>query len=251
MVIVGLIPQTPCFRLSGDYSCFILDTYGTGSGSKMRSNAADGRKHPTISATLGKYLSLCLGAALLATSDQAPAQTPLESVPLRVDDYSDKYDEYFRHYAQRYFGPFIDWRWFKAQAVAESLLNPQAVSHANAQGVMQLLPSTFEEVRLTNPNWDDIYTPRWNIAAGIFYNYTLYQQWNGSLHGHDRFLLTLASYNAGFQRVRYAYGVVNHVRNFNDIQQRLPAETRGYVERIQSLMQPKPLEVAPVVATID
>lgn len=222
-------------------------------GFEMRGDATVGQQQRIVNskAAISRRLSLCLGAALFLALDTTYAQPPGSEVRLRVDDYSNKYDDYFRHYGQRYFGPFVDWRWFKAQAVAESLLNPVAVSHANAQGVMQLLPSTFEEVRLTHPNWNDIHAPRWNIAAGIYYNHTLYQQWNGSLHGQDRFLLTLASYNAGFQRVRYAYGVVSHVRTFNDIRHRLPAETRGYVERIQSLMQPKPVELAPIVATID
>ncbi|HEY0721265.1 MAG TPA: transglycosylase SLT domain-containing protein [Gammaproteobacteria bacterium] len=194
-------------------------------------------------------LSLCLSAAALLV---APLQTQAETVnlPLRVDDYNTKYDSYFQHYSQRFFGPFVDWRWFKAQAVAESLLNPQAESHAGALGVMQLLPRTFYEVRLQHPYFNDIYTPRWNIAAGIYYNLTLYQMWNGALHGDDRFLLTLASYNAGFQRVRNAYARTGRVRSYYDIRQRLPGETQAYVDRIKSLMEPKVVEEAPVVANL-
>src|SRR5512143_489624 len=79
-------------------------------------------------------LPFWLGAALLLTSQTLHAQPQASEVPLRVDDYSTKYDDYFRHYSQRYFGPFVDWRWFKAQAVAESLLNPQAHSIAGARG---------------------------------------------------------------------------------------------------------------------
>lgn len=195
-------------------------------------------------------LSLCLSAALfLAVPLQAHAQS--DNVRLRVDDYSTKYDAYFQHYSQRFFGPFVDWRWFKAQAVAESLLNPQAASHAGALGVMQILPRTFREVRLQHPNFNDIYTPRWNIAAGIYYNHTLYRQWNGSLHGHDRFLLTLASYNAGFQRVRSAYARTERVRAYSDVRHRLPEETRLYVDRIQSLMSPKVEQEPPLVARLE
>lgn len=193
----------------------------------------------------------CLGVTLLLTNQTLPAEPLVYETPLRVDDYSNKYDDYFRHYAQRYFGPFVDWRWFKAQAVAESLLDPKALSTAGARGVMQLLPRTFAEVRLVHPDWSDIHEPRWNIAAGIYYNHTLYQQWNGALHGHDRFLLTLASYNAGFARVRYTYGTTLHVRSFNDIRAGLPAETRGYIDRIQALMAPKPMNYPPVVATLE
>lgn len=220
----------------------------------MRSTSAPVQPRSTIvriSRRSGGGLMCCMGAALLLAVQTLEAQPLGNEIPLRVDDYSNKYDDYFRHYSQRYFGPFVDWRWFKAQAVAESLLNPQAHSIAGARGVMQLLPRTFEEVRLTNPNWNDIHTPRWNIAAGIYYNHSLYQQWNGALHGHDRFLLALASYNAGFQRVRYAYSTAGHVREFKDIRVGLPAETRGYIDRIQSLMEPKPMEFTPVVARLD
>lgn len=214
------------------------------------------RSHNTLAPATGRgitlrttALSLCLSAALLLG---VPQQTRAEadSLPLRVDDYNTKYDSYFRHYSQRFFGPFVDWRWFKAQAVAESLLNPTAASHAGALGVMQLLPRTFQEVRLQHPNFIDIYTPRWNIAAGISYNHTLYRQWNGSLHGHDRFLLTLASYNAGFQRVRNAYARTDRVRSYYDIRHRLPEETRLYVDRIKSLMEPKIVDEAPLVAKL-
>src|SRR5512144_831567 len=83
-----------------------------------------GRSSRTAKGTLPR----CLGAVLLLTAQALHAQPPVSEVPLRVDDYSTKYDDYFRHYSQRYFGPFVDWRWFKAQAVAESLLNPQAHS---------------------------------------------------------------------------------------------------------------------------
>jgi soluble lytic murein transglycosylase-like protein len=190
-------------------------------------------------------LSLCLGAILLIAVETAHAADPGEK-RLRVDAYSDKYDDYFRHYTQRYFGPFIDWRWFKAQAVAESLLNPQIQSSAGAVGVMQLMPSTFAKIRFDNPNWSDIHSPRWNIAAGIYYGHTLYQQWNGVLHGQDRFLLMLASYNTGVQRVRYAIGMNAQARSYKDIRQGLPLETQAYVDRIRYLMQPAPMEVIPL-----
>jgi len=193
----------------------------------------------------------CVGAVLLLNTQTLHAEPMIKDVPLRVDDYSSKYDDYFRLYSQRYFGPFVDWRWFKAMAVAESLLNPQAQSVAGARGVMQLLPRTFDELRVDNPGWGNIHAPRWNIAAGIYYSYTLYQQWSGALHGNDRFLLTLASYNAGVGRVRYAFALSKHVRSYKDIRHSLPVETRAYVDRIQSLMQPKPAEETPVVAELD
>ncbi len=216
--------------------------------SMTRRHRSAARHRPTRSATV---LPLCVGAVLMLSAQALQAQPVIDEVPLRVDDYSTKYDDYFRHYSQRYFGPFVDWRWFKAMAIAESQLNPQAHSIAGARGVMQLLPRTFEEMQVDNPNWNDIHSPHWTIAAGIYYSLTLYQQWSGVPQGNDRILLTLASYNAGIQRVRYAYAIANHRHSYSDIRRALPLETRAYVARIQFLMESKPEEFTPLVASLE
>ncbi len=186
-----------------------------------------------------RCLGQLLAGALLLSMPAVYAGSPEPPVRLWVDEYSDEYDDLFRHYANRFFGPFVDWRWFKAQAVAESLLDAHARSNANARGVMQLLPSTFEEVRSEHPEWGDIHSPRWNIAAGLYYDRTLYRKWSSEFHGPDRFLLMLASYNAGYYRVRAAYRRTERVRTWADIKAELPGETRAYVERIRALMRPK------------
>ena len=86
-----------------------------------------------------------------------------------------KYDQYFKKYSKRYFGPNVDWRWFKAQGIAESALQDKALSPVGAKGVMQIMPSTFAEIRRKNPQFINIDEPRWNIAAGIYYNRYLYR----------------------------------------------------------------------------
>src|SRR5687767_16022184 len=40
-----------------------------------------------------------------------------------------QYDDTFRKYSKRYFGPAFDWTHFKAQAMAESNLDPNATSY--------------------------------------------------------------------------------------------------------------------------
>ena len=62
-----------------------------------------------------------------------------------------KFDQYFSKYSKRHFGVGFDWRYFKAQAVAESNLRPDATSRAGAVGVMQIMPRTYEEIRNKNP----------------------------------------------------------------------------------------------------
>src|SRR6188472_2058004 len=110
---------------------------------------------------------------ILALAASAPAATAhAQSVV------TDRYDDTFRKYSKRYFGPLFDWRLFKAQAMAESNLQMTARSWAGARGIMQLMPTTFHEIRSKNPEisgrWD---RPEWNIAAGIAYSRRLWDAW--------------------------------------------------------------------------
>ncbi len=110
----------------------------------------------------------------------------------------DAFDDAFRKYSKRYFGPDYDWRDFKAQGLAESNLDTAARSHVGARGVMQLMPSTFHEVASKNPDIQRrIDDPEWNIAAGISYDRRLWRQWErDSVAAHRREFM-FASYNAG------------------------------------------------------
>src|SRR3954469_6866865 len=60
---------------------------------------------------------------------------------------ADRYDDTFRKYSKRFFGPGFDWQYFKAQAMAESNLQPNAKSRVGARGLMQLMPSTYKEIK--------------------------------------------------------------------------------------------------------
>ena len=110
---------------------------------------------------------------------------------------TDRYDDTFRKYTQRFFGPGYDWRIFKAQAMAESNLNMNAKSWVGARGLMQLMPSTFKEVRTKNPEIVSIDKPEWNIAAGIYYDRQLWKQWTDQQGNQGSEPFMLASYNAG------------------------------------------------------
>lgn len=125
-------------------------------------------------------------AVSAATAADACAQTP-----------SDKYDDTFRKYAKRSFGPGFDWRIFKAQGMAESNLNPDARSSVGARGIMQLMSSTYKEVRSRNPELGRIDDPEWNIAAGIAYNRQLWKQWQPDSDAGHLLEFMFGSYNAG------------------------------------------------------
>ena len=155
--------------------------------------------------------------------------------PVDSEKWPDKYDPYFRKYSKRYFGPFFDWRWFKAQAIAESGLNEKAKSPVGAIGIMQILPSTFSDINLKNPHYLDLHSPRWNIAAGIYYDRALYKKFPEAPE-QDKMLLALASYNAGYGRLLKAKKKIKDRLVWDKAKPYVPRETRGYVGRIKRLM---------------
>jgi len=106
------------------------------------------------------------------------------------------YDEIVRHYAEHY---SFDWRLIVAQMYQESQFNPAAVSNAGARGLMQLMPTTAELVG--NENTSD---PEKNIASGVKYLSMLRDRFEKDLLLEDRTWFTLASYNAGYGRVKRA-----------------------------------------------
>ena len=156
---------------------------------------------------------------------------------------ADRFDGTFRKYSKRFFGPDHDWRLFKAQAMAESNLDPAARSHVGARGVMQLMPSTFGEIQSKNPDMRSIDDAEWNIAAGIAYDRTLWRLWERDTVETDRHEFMFASYNAGRGTIRKAQSTaladsLDH-RLWPSIERVAPKVTRwryretlGYVRRI-------------------
>ena len=159
-----------------------------------------------------------------------------------------KYDQYFRKYTKRYFGAGFEWRWFKAQAIAESNLKADAKSWVNAKGIMQLMPKTFHEIKKKNPSFVDINEPRWNIAAGIYYDSQLYRKWKARRPFKDKISFTFASYNAGFRNIVKAQKTAkedglneNLWHNIRSVAPKVRGwrhkETVGYVDKITVMME--------------
>jgi membrane-bound lytic murein transglycosylase F len=156
----------------------------------------------------------------------------------------DRYDATFRKYSKRYFGVGHDWRVFKAQAMAESEMNPNAVSWVGARGLMQLMPSTYKGIQSRSPGWGSIDDPEWNIAAGVLHDRYLWRKWERDSIHTDRREFMFASYNAGegtimnAQRAcvarsldRRAWTSVETVAP--DVPRWRYRETLGYVRKIQ------------------
>ncbi len=177
-------------------------------------------------------LLLCLPLVMVTSQSWADVATDAEDKAM-LANWTRKYDHYFQKYSKRYFGPGFDWTWFKAQAIAESRLNPAARSHVGAKGIMQIMPSTYVEIREANPGFGEIHHTKWNIAAGIYYDHYLYQRWD-DYQDSTRLNLTFASYNAGLRGMRGALRKAGRqVETWPHIEPHTPAETRHYVRRIQ------------------
>lgn len=156
------------------------------------------------------------------------------------------YDDTFRKYSKRFFGPGFDWKIFKAQALAESNLSPAARSWVGAKGIMQLMPTTFQEVRSKNPDFENINDPEWNIAAGIYYNRKLWKQLEDHEVEKERSNFMFGGYNAGMGTIARAKEVAEGEKldpkvwqNIEPIAPMVPkwryTETFGYVRKIDSL----------------
>jgi membrane-bound lytic murein transglycosylase F len=155
-----------------------------------------------------------------------------------------EYDETFKKYSKRYFGPGYDWKLFKAQSMAESSLSPDAISPVGARGLMQLMPSTFADVQSANPEFENIDNPVWNIAAGIYYDRQIYKAWKEIDVGDEKFRFTFGSYNAGRGTILKAQGKAREKSldhrtwdNISIVAPEVPKwrhkETLGYVEKIK------------------
>jgi len=156
----------------------------------------------------------------------------------------DRYDNIFRKYSKRYFGVGYDWRIFKAQAMAESEMNPNARSWVGARGLMQLMPSTYASIQ-SRAGFGAIDDPEWNIAAGILHNRGLWRRWERDSIHTDRREFMFASYNAGegtilnAQRACVARSLAKRAwSSVETVAPQVPRwryrETLGYVRKIRS-----------------
>lgn len=163
----------------------------------------------------------------------------------RVVDNQDRYDDVFRKYSKRFFGPGFDWRYFKAQGLAESGLDPKARSPVGARGVMQLMPGTYAIIKKArSEQFGGIEDPEWNIAAGILYNRDLWHIWADNPDDTERLRFMFGSYNAGPGTIKRATRVAK-TRQLDDrtwksvetvapsVQRWRYTETLPYVRKIE------------------
>ena len=112
----------------------------------------------------------------------------------------------------------------------ESEFNPLAVSHANAVGLMQLLPKTGKVVahqeKLKGYTPSQLFTPTVNLQLGTHYFRGMVDHFGGS------FAYALAAYNAGIPRMEEWLGQGKY-RDEQEFVESIPfTETREYVQAI-------------------
>jgi membrane-bound lytic murein transglycosylase MltF len=191
---------------------------------------------------------LVLWAVPVAAQD-APAKKAVNALERAAQARADKkvvqkFDPIFKKYTKRYFGPAFDWKYFKAQAYAESELKPTAKSWVGARGLMQLMPSTYQAIASKRPEFGAIDQPEWNIAAGIMHDRYLWTLWGKGVPSEERHRFMFASYNAGEGTINRALGVATKkvgTPAWASVEQVAPTvgrwrytETLGYVRRIDS-----------------
>jgi soluble lytic murein transglycosylase-like protein len=151
-------------------------------------------------------------------AQHAPVAPPTDSHPVAAD-VSD---------AARRFG--IPEHWIYAVMRAESAGRVNATSPVGAMGLMQIMPTTWSQLRARYGFGDDAYDRRDNIMAGAAYIREMYDR-----YGAPGFL---AAYNAGPGRYE------SYVRRGRS----LPIETQDYVARVAPMLDGSQQSVRSVTA---
>jgi Transglycosylase SLT domain len=121
------------------------------------------------------------------------------------------YRAYAAHIAEASQRFHIPAAWIRAVMRAESAGAQRAISLKGAMGLMQIMPDTWDELRVRYRLGKDPYDPRDNILAGAAYLRELHDR-----YGSPGFL---AAYNAGPKRYE----------DYLSKKRPLPPETRAYV----------------------
>ncbi|MGD0338285.1 MAG: transglycosylase SLT domain-containing protein [Bacteroidota bacterium] len=120
--------------------------------------------------------------------------------PSSNDDQVERILRLYGSTIHKYSGRYdLDWRLVLAVIRQESRFTIDAESHRGAIGLMQIMPTTFEDIA-EQMGLGDIMNPRTNIIAGIKHLSILSGSFD-DVAPEDRTRLTLAAYNAGIGRI--------------------------------------------------
>ena len=128
----------------------------------------------------------------------------IKTFPEKPTAFIEKYGSIIEQASQRF---NLEPSLIKAVIKAESDFDHEATSEKGAQGLMQLMPETADEMAV-----DDPYNPEENIFGGARYLSSLMGRFNNDLK------LALAAYNAGPEKVDTYNGVPPYAETENFIQ---------------------------------
>ena len=163
---------------------------------------------------------------LINNSDYVRGQGVLKDIApaSKVESRLSQFNDIFENYGSKY---NIDPRLLRAQAKQESSGNPNAVSYAGAQGLMQLMPRTAAGLGVT-----DASDPEQSVAGGAKYMRQQLDKYGGNVG------LALAAYNAGPGNIDKAIKLAGTtdvdtvLATLPQVTGRHAAETQGYVRNI-------------------
>lgn len=114
---------------------------------------------------------------------------------------TDRYDRMFEQAARRHLEVGFDFCWLKAWAMAESNLDPNAISPVGAVGILQVLPTTGQWIskRYAGGLRDtaQLRDAKTNIRIAALYIAHLGRFWSYPRPAFCRLKLRMASFNAG------------------------------------------------------
>lgn len=160
-------------------------------------------------------------------------------------NHTTEFDALFIAATAKYLPTQVRWQWLKAEAIAESNLNPNVTASDGGMGLPQFMPQTWAQVcaemrgaefdkvvsdsdireAIRNGDLPSPYNPDDAIPAMAFYFRSLWDQWTSPRPWFDRLQLTQASYNAGFGNVLRAQRLAHGATDYESIVAHLPQIT--------------------------
>lgn len=150
-----------------------------------------------------------------------PAAVLAHDVPVAQPVAAHRFAAHIAEASQRFRIPEA---WIRAVLDAESAQDIRAVSEAGAMGLMQIMPDTWEELRVRYSFGDNPFDPHDNILAGTAYLREMLDRY-GNIDA------MLAAYNAGPHRYD----------EYLAAGRPLPTETRDYVAKLAPILGGEPL----------
>lgn len=138
--------------------------------------------------------------------------------------YPQEYSEYVEEYAAKY---HVDKNLIYAIIHQESRFNPDAISRANARGLMQITEDTFEwlKMRMNDKEtvYDDLFDPQTNIKYGAYFLSLLKKEFSVVS-------TQLAGYNAGMNITKTWLSDPLYSKDGKTLENIPYAETANYVK---------------------